>query len=338
MEGSDMTQRRLRGLATAVVVAMLGFGIAAAQNAAGPIIGYFTTANQEDVLTGVDRQACDGGLADANDQIPFVTSEMQAAHDAPESQLPRRAMLVVLILLLIAAFRFFVFYISRWRLRAVLFERERLAMEMHDTLAQSFTGICFQLQSVQESIKKKELDHRQLDTALDMVRMGHQEAKSSIAALSAQSLDAAGLMRSLEDGARRLTHGGSIDISTLVQGNPRPLSAPIFDGLFRIAQEAITNAIRHSNPSRIVISLMFYPGSLHLMVKDDGTGFSANKSLMSLGTSGMEKRACELRGELQIMSASGRGTEVHVTVPLPKRRSRTFRILHSLDSIPEHFL
>jgi signal transduction histidine kinase len=275
-------------------------------------------------------------------QTPFAillpsNSDIQLIRRAPWWNTIHIIMVIACALALVVAFQFILARIARWRLQVVLSERERLAMEMHDTLAQSFTGISFQLQAVREGIKSNKTDHRQLDVALDMVKMSHQEAKRNIAALSPQSLGEAGLMESLEGTARRLVDGGSIDISTAVHGKPRIIPLRVFDGLFRIGQEAISNAIRHSHLTRIVISLTFEPSDLCLIVKDDGIGFSTDNQYQGFGTRGMEKRAEGIGGTLQIMSSPGRGTNVVVTVPLPIRRARVLRLLRVLESMSEHF-
>jgi signal transduction histidine kinase len=227
--------------------------------------------------------------------------------------------------------------IARWRLQAVLAERERLAMEMHDTLAQSFTGIGFQLQAVREGIKNSRTDHGQLDVALDMVRMSHQEAKRSIGALTPKSLGETGLMESLEDAARRLVDGGSISISTTILGDKRVIPLRVFDGLFRIGQEAVSNAIRHSHPSRILIALTFEKDELQLLVKDDGDGFSTDQQYQGFGTRGMEKRAEGIGGSLHIQSSPGAGTSVIVTVPLPVRIARAAWLTQMLERFSERF-
>jgi signal transduction histidine kinase len=210
-------------------------------------------------------------------------------------------------------------------------------MEMHDTLAQSFTGIGFQLEAVRDGIRSTKADHRQLDVALEMVRMSHQEAKRSIAALTPKSLGEAGLMESLESAARKLVDGGSIEISTTIDGEPRIIPLRTFDGLFRIGQEAISNAIRHSHPTRIIISLIFAQNTLCLVVKDDGNGFSTDERYQGFGTRGMEKRAEGIDGTLQIRSSPGNGASVIVTVPLPIYKPRVLRLLRVLGSVSEHF-
>lgn len=210
--------------------------------------------------------------------------------------------------------------VEHWRLRAVLEERERLAHEMHDTLAQSFAGIGFQLEAIRNGVPEEfPITHQQLNLATDLVRHSHEEARRSIATLRPESLESADLLNALELCAQRMVEGGSVKISTVSYGDARGLPLRITDTLYRIGQEAIANAVRHAHPSTIQISLRYARNLVTMMISDDGTGFIPNGNLPGFGIRGMRKRAAGISAKFEIAGAPGTGTQVRVDVSLPPR-------------------
>ncbi len=158
--------------------------------------------------------------------------------------------LVVAALLLALIFNFVYHRIAHWRLQGVLEERQRMAHEMHDTLAQSFAGIGFQLQAIRNGIpEENSAVLQQLDLASDLVRHSHQEARRSIATLRPESLESEDLLSALDVCARRMVEGGSVQVIAENEGDNRPIPLRISDALYRIGQEAIANAVRHANPT-----------------------------------------------------------------------------------------
>jgi signal transduction histidine kinase len=232
----------------------------------------------------------------------------------------------IAILLLVLAAQTFYSYIERWRLMAVLDERQRLAHEMHDTLAQSFAGIGFQLQAIRDEIRDDIGDGsavgRELDLASSLVRRSHEEAKRSIAALRPELLESAGLLRALEQGAKSMVGGGAIRVTALTSGEAHSIPVRTSDTLFRIGQEALANAVRHANPSTLQISLYYGESSLRLLVEDDGKGFATDADSAGFGIRGMRKRADTISAELQIRSAPGHGTAVQAIAPIPAKLMR----------------
>jgi signal transduction histidine kinase len=205
-----------------------------------------------------------------------------------------------------------------WRLQAVIKERERMAHEIHDTLAQSFAGIGFQLQAIRRAIPNEAPGLReQVDLARALVRHSHKEARRSLEPLSPELRGDIDLLSSLESTARTMVEGGSVEVTASSTGVPRPISAKIASSLLRIGQEAIANAVRHSEPSHLNISLAFDIGSVRLAVKDDGCGFVKSGNLLGFGLRGMRKRSAAVSAELEIVSQPGEGTCVEVTAPLP---------------------
>ena len=146
--------------------------------------------------------------------------------------------------------------VEHWRLRAILEERERLAHEMHDTLAQSFAGIGFQLQAIRNGLP----DHsspinQQLELACNLVRHSHEEARRSIATLRSEDLESEDILVALDRCARRMVEGGSVEVVSEREGDQRTIPLRIADTLYRIGQEAVANAVRHAQPGILTIRL-----------------------------------------------------------------------------------
>ena len=223
-------------------------------------------------------------------------------------------------LILILAAQLLYSRIEHWRLRAVLEERERLAHEMHDTLAQSFAGIGFQLQAIRNDLKGNNAAAlRQLDLASNLVRHSHDEARRSIATLRPESLESIGLLSALERSARRMVDGGSVEVVVAAGGSARPVPVRTSDALYKIGQEAIANAVRHAQPTSLDVFLAYEKTEVSLVVQDNGIGFVGPVNTLGFGLQGMRKRADSISAVLTISSSLENGTRVKVTAPLPPR-------------------
>ncbi len=146
--------------------------------------------------------------------------------------------------------------VKRSRLRAVMEERERLALEMHDTLAQSFAGLGFQLEALSGQVAPEIPMHKQLESTVDMVRSWHTEARRNIAAMRPGNMERMGLAKALEEAAKAIVQDGPIAIEMSVRGEAKQIPLRICDTLFRIGQEAIANAVRHAHPRTIQLRLV----------------------------------------------------------------------------------
>jgi two-component sensor histidine kinase len=209
-----------------------------------------------------------------------------------------------------------------WRLQAVLGERERLAHEVHDTLAQSFAGIGFQLQAVRNAIPSEQSELReQIDLARALVRHSHKEARRSVEPMIPEALEELDLLSSLETSAQNMLGHGTVEVRTRVIGTPRALPPKIVGPLLRIGQEAIANAVRHAAPRLLEISIAHEEHVVRLKVEDDGCGFVKSGGLLGFGLRGMRKRAAALSATLEIISSPGQGTCVEVTAPVPRSRT-----------------
>lgn len=210
------------------------------------------------------------------------------------------------------------FFVERWRMQAVLEERQRLAHEMHDTLAQSFAGLSFQLQAIRDDIVDGIDIVPQLELAQGMVRDSHEEARRSISALRPEHLQSVGLLSALEECARRMiSQSSSVNIKSSSEGNGQNISLRVSDTLLRIGYEAIANAILHARCSQLTISLVYHRSTVEMIVQDDGAGFVVSSDSAGFGIRGMHKRADNISAQFRIDSAPGKGTAVHVLAPLP---------------------
>jgi hypothetical protein len=224
---------------------------------------------------------------------------------------------VCVILLSIAGMTGF-FLVQRWRMQAVLDERQRLAHELHDTLAQSFAGLGFQLQAICDDVKDGIDITPQLELAQSMVRNSHEEARRSISTLRPEHLESVGLLSTLEECARHMiSKCSSIEVRTKSEGNVQNIPLRVSDTLLRIGYEAIANAIRHAHCSRLTFSLVYGRSDVEMIIEDDGVGFVVSSDSAGFGVRGMHKRADNISAHFRIDSAPGEGTAVHVVAPLP---------------------
>ena len=231
--------------------------------------------------------------------------------------------------------------VERWRMQAVLDERQRLAHEMHDTLAQSFAGLGFQLQAIRDDVEDGTDIMPQLEVAQGMVRNSHEEARRSISALRPEHVESIGLLSALEECARRMTCQGSstIEIKSHVLGNLQNIPLRVSDTLLRIGYEAIANVVRHAHCSQLTISLLYGRSNIEMIIEDNGMGFIVSSESAGFGIRGMHKRADSIAAQFRVDSAPGSGTAVHVVAALPPSVFRALsirRLIRRRDNNDEH--
>ena len=228
---------------------------------------------------------------------------------------------IAISFLLLALLANFLYHrVENWRLRAIVEERERLAYEMHDTLAQGFAGIGFQLEAIRAGVPQGlPRIHQQVDLASELVRHSHAEARRTVEMLRPQQLESEGLLNALTLCAERLVEGGSVAVLSTSLGQVRPIPLNTGDTLYRIGQEALANAVRHAHPTTLNIILEFGKNWVRLLIGDDGSGFIQREDLGGFGVLGMRKRATGISAKLEIFSEPGNGTRVSVTASLPPR-------------------
>jgi signal transduction histidine kinase len=204
------------------------------------------------------------------------------------------------------------------RQSAILEERNRLAGEIHDSLAQFFAGISLQLFAAQEAIAKVDESYNYVERAYDLAQDGLGEARRSALSLRSDVIEESGLTEALRMLADRSNISGRLRCSfratTLLADD---LPHPVQQHLLRIAQEAISNAIRHANPTFLNVLLQSNSTELVLEIDDNGTGIDAARlgCTEGFGLGNMRERAKQLGAELDIRTASGGGTSVIVRLP-----------------------
>ncbi len=209
---------------------------------------------------------------------------------------------------------------SRSAQLGIVEERNRLAREIHDTLAQGLTAVSLQLESADallEAGADAQRARKAIRQALALTRANLEEARRSVLDLRAAPLEGRTLLKALEALVVESRSKSGIDLRFEAIGEDRPLPVRVEAGVYRIAQEAITNIIRHSNARHATIQLTLTPDQLQLEVEDDGQGFElAQVPKDRFGLTGMNERAKLLGGILCLESNPGSGTCVCVTLSL----------------------
>jgi signal transduction histidine kinase len=211
--------------------------------------------------------------------------------------------------------------LTQAREAGVLEERQRLAREIHDTLAQGLTGIITQLEAAQRTSDDTE-HNRRIGDAKQLARDSLTEARRSVQALKPGALEGARLPEALAEEAARwsATSGVAADVTTT--GQARPLHPEVEVTLLRVAQEALANVAKHASASRAAVTLSYMEDVVTLDVLDDGRGFDVDGRESSprgdgsgFGLTAMRQRVRRLDGQLEIESEDGGGTAVSASVP-----------------------
>ncbi|SDL70352.1 sensor histidine kinase [Microbacterium azadirachtae] len=203
---------------------------------------------------------------------------------------------------------------------AVQDERTRLAREIHDTLAQGFTGIITQLQAAEQA-PDEPTRRRHADAALSLAREGLAEARRSVQALRPTVLEQTSLADALGGVARSWSSRTGIASTVTVSGTARPLPTETEVALLRTAQEALANVERHAAARRVAVVLRLGEDRVRLEVRDDGRGFDAVDRVQrasaeagGYGLIAMRERLESAAGSLEVVSRPGRGTVVRAEV------------------------
>ena len=203
---------------------------------------------------------------------------------------------------------------------SILEERNRMAREIHDTLAQAFTGILLHIGSITQMLAddsgSAQIYLERLEKIDELARTGLAEARRSVVALRPQLLEENTLQSALH---RLVAQMQSTTKTTLIyesKGVIYPLPTEVENHLLRIGQEALTNAIKYANASKIMVELVYQDTQCLLHVKDDGQGFGLGSisSPGGFGLLGMSERAERIGAQLKIQSQPGQGTEIIVIV------------------------
>ncbi|MDI3255371.1 MAG: DUF1080 domain-containing protein [Bacillota bacterium] len=225
------------------------------------------------------------------------------------------------------------FRLRQWKVHTIAQERERLAHDIHDTMAQSFAGIGYQIQGIYHNITHRgsaDLSEiaEQLKVSYQLVRRCHEEASRTIAMLGSPLPFTRDLLAALRDIARTLA-GDRIHVLAESHGPVKPLPLRLADALLHIGREAIVNAVNHSEMNLLFLTLVYSRNTVELVIEDDGRGFEVRPESTGFGLRGMQKRARDVGAVLHIHSTPGKGTRVHVIARLQPERplKRFFRKL-----------
>ncbi|GAA3080051.1 sensor histidine kinase [Streptomyces rectiviolaceus] len=199
-------------------------------------------------------------------------------------------------------------------------ERRRLAAEIHDTIAQGLTGIIAQLQVV-ATASDETLAREHLDRASALARHSLGEARRSVHNLSPTALEHDALPEALEKTVAQWSERTGVRGDFTVTGPAEPLHEEIEATLLRIVQEALSNAIRHAEATRLGVTLSYMEGEVALDVRDDGRGFDPltlvrRNGSGGFGLDGMRARAERIAGSFTVESEPGHGTALSARVPL----------------------
>lgn len=203
---------------------------------------------------------------------------------------------------------------------AVIEERNRMAREIHDTLAQGFTGIVVQLEAAEDVLlDEPQASLKHLDRARTLAKESLVEARRSVQNLRPQMLENSNFIEALEKTLQKLTPSTLVRSEVKVIGNFHPLPTQIEDELLRIVQEAATNALKHAKPSKITVWLDFTnEEQLIMRVEDNGRGFDPAQPSAGFGLTSMRERAMKINGRINVNMRIEGGTEVRCVVPLSR--------------------
>jgi signal transduction histidine kinase len=199
---------------------------------------------------------------------------------------------------------------------AIIEERNRMARDIHDTLAQGFTGVIVQLEAAADATSKglmKEADEH-LGRAGDLARESLKEARRSVRALRPLALENKDFSEAFDNLIRKMTAGTTVRAKFLVRGRPRPLSADWEENFLRIGQEVLTNTLRHAHANEFHADLVFGTNEVRLEFRDNGRGFDPEINHDGFGLTGIEERVDGMGKRFRIESVPGKGTSVLITV------------------------
>jgi signal transduction histidine kinase len=206
--------------------------------------------------------------------------------------------------------------VAQAREAGVLDERQRMAGEIHDVLAQGLTGIVTQL----EAADAAGFRHRHLDQAKRLARDSLAEARRSVQALRPQPLDTAALPEALAEVVETWRELNDVPVELITTGTAVPLLPEIETTLLRTAQEALANVAKHAGATRVALTLSYMEDLVSLDVRDDGTGFDPAAPVPDrhgggFGLAAMRERVLRVAGTLEVESEPGGGTAISACAP-----------------------
>jgi signal transduction histidine kinase len=196
-------------------------------------------------------------------------------------------------------------------------ERNRLARELHDTLAHTLSGLSVQLEAIKAywDIDPK-MARSSLETSITTARSGLEETRRALKALRASPLDDFGLSLAMRTMIENMAVRANLKLNLAIADSLPTLSPDVEQCIYRTAQEAVTNVVKHAGARNLTIKLDLVEGKVIFKVQDDGSGFEVEKSKNSghFGLTGMIDRAKAIGGELNIQSKPGQGTSIELSI------------------------
>jgi len=207
----------------------------------------------------------------------------------------------------------------RMRIEARVAERERIARELHDTLLQGMQGLILEVQAVANQADTREPSRRSLNDALDRADALLAEGRDRVKDLRGSTAAPVNLRQQLLEALEHVSPEERAKLRVIEQGAPRDLHPIVREEAVSIVSEAMMNAVRHAAATTIEIEVSYERRHLRITVTDDGRGMDASVIRTGreghFGLMGMQERARRIRGQLDIWSRPGAGTEVRLTVP-----------------------
>ncbi|RMF81172.1 MAG: sensor histidine kinase [Chloroflexi bacterium] len=200
---------------------------------------------------------------------------------------------------------------------AVSHERNRMARELHDTLAHTLSAVSVQLEALNAQLDNDPTGAKQtLRKSQDLTRSGLQEVRRALQALRASPLEDLGLALAIRHLTESVAQRSGMKIDLTISSNLGDLDAEVEQSIYRITEEAFNNAIRHANAQTMTVSLLRNRDELCLIICDDGIGFDLETASQNghYGLTGMRERALLCNGHLDVESEPGKGTTVRLTV------------------------
>ena len=207
--------------------------------------------------------------------------------------------------------------VAQAREAGVLDERQRLAGEIHDTLAQGLAGIITQLEAAAglEADAKERRAH--LEKALALARQSLGEARRSVRALRPAELESSQLQEAIGKLASEWSVVSGVPVLIQTVGEPSPLAPEVEVTIFRLVQESLTNVGKHARAHRVVVTVSYLDDAVRLDVLDDGVGFAGPGNGDGYGLVSMRQRISRIGGTLDIETTPGGGTTVTASIPVP---------------------
>jgi PAS domain S-box-containing protein len=208
--------------------------------------------------------------------------------------------------------------VEQQREAAILKERTRMARDIHDTLAQGFTGVIVQMEAAEEALLDNDQEHAvgHVRRARELARSSLGEARRSVHALRPQALEKAAFADALKAIIKNTAAGTSLRTEFRVNGEPRQLTPSVEENLLHIGQEALTNALKHAHATKFHARLSFNADGVYLELRDNGAGFIIDATNGGgIGLIGMKERADQIGATLELTSEPGKGTKITAVSP-----------------------